>query len=156
MPLHFRLATRNDYHTLENMVIESFAPITWFRRVDELFGPLNGNDWRRRWQIRFAQAFETQTVLVGEADGQIVAYASGSVDQATRLGYVDLLAVDQHHQRLGYGREMLRGMLRYMKEHGAVHAHLECLADNKAGNALYRAEGFEEVGRSVKWFIKID
>jgi ribosomal protein S18 acetylase RimI-like enzyme len=155
MPLAFRLARASEYRTLENLVLDSFEPITWFKRADERFGPLNGHDWRQRWQVRFAKVFETQIVLVGEREGEPIAIAAGSIDPCTKLGYIDLLAVDQGHQGKGYGREMLRGMLRYMKDHGAVHANLECLADNDAGNQLYRSEGFQEVARSVRWFIKI-
>ena len=111
--------------------------------------------WRERWRARFAKAFATQHVLVGEAAGEIAAFASGTIEPDTRLGYIDLLAVDRRFQGKGYGRAMLRGMLAWMKQQGAVHAHLECLADNEAGNALYRSEGFTEIARSIRWFIKI-
>jgi len=84
-----------------------------------------------------------------------VAFASGTLDEETRLGYIDLLAVDQSVQGRGYGRQMLRGMLSWLKQQGAEHAHLECLVDNEAGNNLYRSEGFTEVARSIRWFIRI-
>jgi ribosomal protein S18 acetylase RimI-like enzyme len=42
-----------------------------------------------------------------------------------------------------------------LKQQGAEHAHLECLVDNEAGNNLYRSEGFTEVARSIRWFIRI-
>ncbi len=155
MPLSFRLATRADHPRLEQMIVKSFAPITWFRKTDEVFGPLNGQDWRARWRRRLAHVFATQHVLVGESRGRIVACATGTLDAETRLGYIDLLAVAPGRQGRGYGREMLRAMLRYMKDRGAEHANLECLADNDAGNSLYRSEGFCEVARSVRWFIKI-
>ena len=141
---------------LENLCIDAFEPITWSKKTDGLFGPLNGKDWRARWQSRFSGVFRTETILVGEAEGEIAAFASGTLDRETLVGYIDLLAVDRRFQGKGYGREMLRGMLRWMKEHGAVHANLDCLADNDAANALYRSEGFAEVARSIRWFIKID
>lgn len=155
MPLSFRPARAEDYPVLEELCISSFEPITWMKKADERFGPLNGRDWRARWQSRFRHAFATQKVLVGEAEGRIVAFASGTLDEETRLGYIDLLAVDRSAQGRGYGREMLRGMLSWLKQQGAVHAHLECLVDNEAGNNLYRSEGFVEVARSIRWFIKI-
>lgn len=155
MPLSFRPAQAADYARLESLTLESFEPITWAKRVDERFGPLNGVDWRQRWQDRFRRIFESQRVLVAEQDGEIAAFASGTIDESTRLGYIDLLAVDRRRQGSGLGREMLRAMLRYLKEQGAEHAHLECLADNEAGNRLYRSEGFEEVARSIRWFVRI-
>jgi ribosomal protein S18 acetylase RimI-like enzyme len=155
MALRFRLAEPADYPALEKLTIDSFEPITWVKKVDERFGPLNGRDWRQRWQSRFCHAFQTQRVLVGEEEGAIVAFASGTIEAESRLGFIDLLAVDQRRQGKGYGRAMLRGMLAWMKEQGCRHAHLECLSDNDAGNNLYRSEGFEEMARSIRWFVEI-
>jgi ribosomal protein S18 acetylase RimI-like enzyme len=155
MPLTFRLAKPSDYLRLEKMVIEAFAPITWFRRVDELVGPLNGLDWRERWKLRMKSVFARQVVLVGEAEGEIVAYASGTYDAATRSAFVDLLAVDASHHGKGYGRQMLRGILAHFKRQGAEHAHLDCLADNDAGNGLYESEGFQKVAEHFRWWIEL-
>jgi ribosomal protein S18 acetylase RimI-like enzyme len=155
MTLTFRLAGGSDYRRLEELVITSFQPITWFRRTDAIFGPLNGMDWRERWRLRLAHVFRSQIILVGETGGEIAAVATGTFDSAARLAYIDLLAVDQGHQGKGYGREMLRGMLRYMKEQGAEHAHLDCLTTNEAGNRLYQSEGFTEVARHIRWMIRI-
>lgn len=155
MSLKFRRADPAEYQKLEDLVVESFAPITWFRRVDEQFGPLNGRDWRVRWKSRFAHVFRTQIVLVGEQDGQVVAAATGTYDAQHRLGFIDLLAVGHEHQGKGLGREMLRGMLNHFKQLGALHVHLDCLTNNEAANCLYAAEGFEEVARHIRWFIKI-
>jgi ribosomal protein S18 acetylase RimI-like enzyme len=155
MPLTFRLATPSDHPCLEKMVIEAFAPITWFRRVDDLVGPLNGLDWRERWKLRMKSVFQRQVVLVGEAEGEIVAYASGTYDAATRSAFVDLLAVDAAHQSKGYGRQMLRAILAHFKGQGAEHAHLDCLADNDAGNGLYEAEGFQKVAEHFRWWIEL-
>ena len=155
MSLTFRRAAPEDYETLKALVVDSFLPITWFCKVDRRFGPLNGLDCHARWELRFGAVFASQIVIVGEENGQALACATGTYDPATRLGYVDLLAVRNDMQGHGYGREMLRGMLAHFKALGAMHAHLDCLADNDVGNNLYRAEGFEEMARSVKWMIRI-
>jgi ribosomal protein S18 acetylase RimI-like enzyme len=156
MPLTFRLAKDSEYDKLESFTIAAFEPITWFRIIDEKYGPLNGLDWRERWRRRFRKIWGTQIILVGEKDGEAAALATASIDHAARLGYIDLLAVAGPFQGKGYGREMLRAMLQHLKEqHGCLHAHLECLTTNTVGNALYKSEGFEEVARSIRWFIKI-
>lgn len=155
MALTFRLADPSEYPHLEKMIIDAFEPITWFRTVDRLYGPLNGLDWRERWRLRLKAVFASQTLLVGESDGAVVAFASGTLDPATRSAYIDLLAVDPRSQGRGFGREMLRGMLEYMKSEGAEHAHLDCLATNEAGNRLYESEGFRKVAESYRWWIKL-
>jgi len=155
MVLNFRAARPEDYPRLQEMVIAGFEPITWARRVDQLFGPLNGKDWRERWRRRLAEVFAKQHVLVGEIQEQLVSMASASVDAEYRLGYIDLLAVHPQFQGRGYGRQTLRAMLAYLKQQGCEHVHLECLADNEAGNRLYRCEGFTEVAQFIRWFIRL-
>jgi GNAT superfamily N-acetyltransferase len=154
MPLQFRLAEPSEYPRIETMVIESFAPITWARKLDERIGPLNGRDWRTRWHARMQDIFQKQIILVGEC-GEMVAMASGTLNREDALAYIDLLAVEQRFQGRGYGREMLQGMMRYMKEHGAQYVNLDCLTDNDTANALYRSEGFEEVARQIRWFRRL-
>jgi len=115
MPLEFRLATAAEHPQIEEMVIESFEPITWAKKLYARFGPLNGRGWRTRWQARMRHIFETQIVVAGETGGEIVAMSSGTFDRDSALAYIDLLAVDRRHQGRGYGREMLRGMMRHMR-----------------------------------------
>jgi ribosomal protein S18 acetylase RimI-like enzyme len=152
MPLEFRLAAAEDHPRIEAMVIESFEPITWHKKLDAKAGPLNGRDWRVRWRTRMARVFETQIVLVGETNGDMVAMSSGTLDRDDALAYIDLLAVDRRFQARGYGREMLRGMMLHMQGLGARYVYLDCLVENDNANALYQSEGFEEVARHVRWF----
>ena len=155
MPLKFRLAAAPEHSRIEEMVIESFEPITWFKKLDARIGPLNGRSWRTRWQARMRRVFEAEIVLVGESDGTLAAMSSGTFDRDDALAYIDLLAVDRRFQGRGYGREMLQGMMQHMKGLGAQYVNLDCLTDNDTANALYRAEGFEEVARQVRWFRRI-
>lgn len=153
--LEFRLATEQDRPALRSMIIDSFEPITWFKKLDAQFGLLNGMDWRARWEARLDKVFASQLILVGEAGGEIVAAATGTTDEAARLGFIDLLAVHSAHQHKGYGRLMLRGMLDHFRRLGMEQAHLECLTDNSRGNALYRSEGWQIVSTSHHWFTKL-
>jgi ribosomal protein S18 acetylase RimI-like enzyme len=137
------------------MVIASFEPVTWFKKLDNRIGPLNGRDWRTRWQARMGHIFETEIILVGEAAGEIAAMSSGTLEADNALAYIDLLAVDGRFRRRGYGREMLRGMMDHMKDLGARYVHLDCLTDNDTANSLYQAEGFQEVARHIRWFRKL-
>jgi len=155
MRLHFRPPETGEYPKIQDMVIESFEPITWFKKLDDQIGPLNGRDWRMRWQERMRQVFEKQIVLVGESSEGIAAMSSGTIDHSAALAYIDLLAVDRRFHRRGYGKEMLRGMIRHLKDFGAHYVYLDCLTDNDTANALYRAEGFAEIARQIRWFRKI-
>lgn len=155
MPLEIRLAKSSDYKRLEQLFIDSFEPISLYRKVEGRFGPFNGQGWRDQWRLRLRKVFDHEFILVGEIDGEIAAAATATYAPETRLAFLNLLGVDQRFQRRGFGREMLRTMMQYMKEQGAEHMHLDCLADNDSANDLYRAEGFQEMGRSIYWYAKI-
>lgn len=155
MELQTRLAMPADYVRLEPLIIESFEPITWQKKLDARFGPLNCCDWKARWQARLRNIFATQIVLVGEQNGQLAVMASGTVDRAAALGFIDVLCAFRGFQGQGLGREMLRAMLAHLKAAGCQYVNLDCLTDNDAANALYASEGFEEVARHIRWFRKI-
>ena len=73
-------------------------------------------------------------------------------DKHATVAFVDVLAVQSQFQGRGYGREMLRATMDYFRGRGAKYINLDCLTDNDKGNSLYRAEGFEEVARHIRWF----
>jgi len=85
MTLIIRPASPGDFAALETLVIDSFEPITWQKKLDHGFGPLNGCDWRERWRLRLRKIFATQEVLVGEADGELAAMASATIDRSSAL-----------------------------------------------------------------------
>ena len=151
-----RSATPADFETLNRLVIEAFEPITYYKRLDERFGPLNGVPWRERWRDRLAKIFAEQECLVGEDDGVIVAFACGAYDKKPATAFVDVLAVAPGRQRRGYGRAMLREAMAYFERRGAKYLRLDCLVGNDRANELYRAAGFEEIDREIHWFIQLD
>lgn len=154
-PLEFRLARSEEFPALEKMVIDAFEPITWMKKIEARTGPLNGVGWRDRWHTRMAKVFETQIILVGQRQAEVVAFASGLVDHQAAMGLVDILAVDQRRQGQGLGRQMLRGMMQHFRELGCRYVNLECLTDNDVGNSLYASEGFVEVARQIRWFREL-
>lgn len=145
-----------DHARVSGLVIAAFEPITYFRKLDQRFGPLGGMDWRARWEIKVRKAFETEIALVGEEDGSLAAFASGTLEAETGLAFLDLLAVDPACQGKGYGGAMLRLWLDHVKGLGATSANLDCLTDNDNANDLYRSEGFVEVARQIRWFKKLE
>lgn len=155
MPLTFRPARPSEHALLKKMIADCFEPITWFKTADQKYGPMNGLDWRARWDIRLEKVFATQIILVGEQDGEILACATGTYDPATAMGFVDLLAVVAASQGSGLGREMLRGIIAHFQQMGAAYIHLDCLTTNEVANRLYAAEGFDKAMQSIRWIKKI-
>ena len=109
MTLAFRLAAAADFAAAEALVIDAFEPITWQKQLDARMGPLNGHDWRARWQMRMQKIFATQIVLLGELDGELAALASGTVDAELTLGFIDVLAVGRRFKGAGWAGRCCRG-----------------------------------------------
>ena len=151
----FRLAQPSDYSTIEALIIDSFEPITAYKEVEAQMGALNGHGWRSRWRNRVRKAFDSEIVLLGEEEGKIVAYASGTIDESEKLALLDILAVHRSRHGKGLGRAMLRAFLDHVKAGGAEVVHLECLSDNAPGNSLYESEGFSDVYRTIQWYKKL-
>jgi ribosomal protein S18 acetylase RimI-like enzyme len=154
-PMQIRPATQDEFGQIEKLVIDSFEPITWARKLDETFGALNGLDWRSRWRMRLQRIFAEQMVLAGISGDEIVAVSTSTIDRQATLAYIDILAVARGRQGHGYGREMLRATIAHVKELGAQYVNLDCLTNNENANGLYRSEGFEEVARHIRWFRRI-
>ncbi len=153
MALELRELRLGEHDEIAECVIDSFEPITWASKLDERIGPLDGVDWRDRWRSKLRAAFATEIVLIGELDGEKIAYASGTYDQETKLAVLDLLAVFKCGQGKGYGREMLRAFMDHMKQRGALYCQLDCLTDNANANELYESEGFFKAASSFHWFL---
>ena len=153
--MNFRLAQPEDYSTIETLIIDSFEPITAYKTIETQMGELNGHGWHGRWQNRVRNAFKSQIVLLGEDEGEVVAYASGTIDEAEKLALLDILAVARTRHGKGIGRAMLRAFLDHVKQAGAEVVHLECLSNNERGNSLYESEGFSDIYHTIQWYKKL-
>ncbi|ADC61230.1 ribosomal-protein-alanine acetyltransferase [Allochromatium vinosum DSM 180] len=87
---------------------------------------------------------------LGEIDATIVAHGVMSV--AVGECQIFNLGVHPDWQGRGLGRQMLRHLLRLARRREAETAFLEVRVSNTAALALYRAEGFCEVGRRRHYY----
>jgi ribosomal protein S18 acetylase RimI-like enzyme len=150
-----RPAVPGDLSRIIEVSLAAFETVTWQRTVDRLFGPLRGLDWRERWRIRMEKAFQEETFVVLEENHQIIGYSCGTLDAATGVAHIDILAVDPAGQRRGCGRRLLSAMEEYFLSQGATHVTLESLVDNETANSLYRRTGYQQLAQHINWFKKL-
>lgn len=92
-------------------------------------------------------------ILVGEAEGAVVAYATiltrvddESIDEvASTYAYVGDLAVTASRRSQGIGKAMLAECERRARAAGAKWLRINALARNGQARATYRSYGFEEL-----------
>ena len=77
-------------------------------------------------------------------EGEVVAY--GGMLTVLDEGQITNVAVSPSHRRKGLGRAILCALEEYASENGIVLLSLEVRESNAAARALYKAEGWREVG----------
>ena len=79
-----------------------------------------------------------------EADGQVQAYAGAwlVIDE----GHVTNVAVHPDARRRGYGRAVLRALIRQLMDLGVTYMTLEVRVSNEAAISLYKQLGFKRAG----------
>jgi [ribosomal protein S18]-alanine N-acetyltransferase len=87
---------------------------------------------------------------LGEIDATIVAHGVMSI--AVGESQIFNLGVHPDWQGRGLGRQMLRHLLTLARRREAATAFLEVRVSNAAALALYRAEGFCEIGRRRNYY----
>ncbi len=65
---------------------------------------------------------------------------------------IQTIAIADAARGRGRGRALLRELLRFAHEQGAREVFLEVRDDNPVATALYRSEGFVEIGRRPRYY----
>jgi ribosomal protein S18 acetylase RimI-like enzyme len=91
--------------------------------------------------IQFALASETSTILVGKAEGRIM--ASVMVGHDGHRGVWYYLAVDPMFQKRGFGRILHNAAVDWLKTRGVWKINLMVRAENKTVSGFYEALGYE-------------
>ena len=101
--------------------------------------------------LAFARGKPTSDVLVGLADGRIV--ASAMVGHDGHRGWFYYLGVEPALQGRGFGRAMTQAAEAWLRERGVAKAQLMVRADNERVRAFYQALGYGEQERTLfaKW-----
>ena len=83
-------------------------------------------------------------------DGVLVGY--GLLSIAVGEAHILNLCAAPEVQGRGYGRRLLRALLKQARARAAQQVFLEVRPSNKGAIALYHAEGFNEIGRRPRYY----
>ena len=101
--------------------------------------------------IALARRNANSTILVGRADGAVVATAM--VGHDGHRGWVYYVAVDPLRQKQGFGRAIMDAAEQWLREAGLPKLQLLVRRENAQAGAFYRGIGYEEADTIVfaKW-----
>lgn len=133
MKLLFRAMTSADAHAVAELELKIFA-MPWSRE-----------DFFREMRNELAE------YVVGELDGQIVAYAGAwvSFNQAEVMH----VAVAEELRGQGVGTLLFGELIKIVKARGATSITLEVRPSNTAAIKLYESFGLKSVGRRKGYYL---
>lgn len=140
MNISFHPATENDIKEIHEIEVASF-PDPWSEDSLRTFA----HDETIRMLI------VARENLSGDAEtGEIVGYFALQyvLDEAE----IAIIAVKSKYRRQGLGRRMLDEVRCFCQGKNITTIHLEVRSENEAAIHLYRAYGFEEVGRRRNYY----
>ncbi len=157
MAVNVRAYQPGDLPHLKRITIEGFEGVSIDHGIEQVFGPVNGRDWRWRKarHIDDDVARDPAGVFVAEENGQIVGYITTWHDREAGIGHIPNLAIAPSHRNQGLGRKLIEHALAHFRACGLTHAKIETLAQNAVGNHLYPSLGFVEVARQVHFVAKL-
>ncbi|HRD79014.1 MAG TPA: ribosomal protein S18-alanine N-acetyltransferase [Hyphomicrobiaceae bacterium] len=121
--------------------------------IAQIQGRLFPDQWSQD-AIRRLLANDGATSLVARSGSPLatIGYilAQIAADEAEILS----IGVTPDVQRRGVGRQLLRALLRAAWKAEVKSVHLEVAADNRVAEALYKSEGFLEVGRRPEYYAR--
>lgn len=129
----FRRATMEDIDEIYEVETASFSE-PWSRQA--LLGELTDNTCAK--------------YIVGELAGKIIGYAGMWI--IFNEAHVTNIAIHPDYRGQKYGERMVRCLMRFARDDGAVKMTLEVRASNISAQSLYRKLGFEARGRRKGYY----
>ena len=146
-----------DLDELKRITIEAFDGTSVDQIVEQQFGIMAGHDWRWRKARHIDQdcAANPAGAFVAEENGKILGYVTTVLDREAGKGRIPNLAVDAAARGRGIGRQLIDHALDYFRSEGMAFAAIETMDHNPAGQHLYPACGFVEMGRQIQYAMKL-
>lgn len=154
--VEIRQAVEADRETLVDLIVHAFADVTTNRSREEQFGTIGGRPWDE-WEADIMRAVEVGRVIIAEAGGTAVGFATYALDEATRIGTVSDNAVLPAYRGRGIGARLLTRVLGLMEAAGMEFAEVSTGSDDPymPARRMYERQGFTPNFRSVSYMKKL-
>ena len=151
-----RQAVEADRETLTDLIVRAFEDATTNRLREQQFGVIGGHAWDE-WEADIMRTIDVSMVVIAEAAGTAVGFATYQLDDATRIGTVSDNAVLPEYRGRGIGAQLLARVLRLMEEAGMEFAQVSTGSDDPYTPArrMYERQDFEPYFRSVYYMKKL-
>ncbi|RDI71074.1 GNAT family N-acetyltransferase [Halopelagius longus] len=102
-------------------------------------------EWYDREQVTATVSDDDAVLVVGEDDGDVVAFAESYVSEGeVSVGEIDWLHVLPDYRGEGHGTRLLREVEQRLVDEGVARIQGRVLTENEAGTTFYEDHGFSE------------
>ncbi len=156
--MNIRSFQESDAERLRELTVEGFEGVSIDHNLEQLFGEINGHDWRWRKTRQIDDDMRTNPagLLVAEEDGRVVGYISTLVSREDGIGRIANFAVDASCRGRGIGRRLAEAAIAYFRRLGLSMAKIETLEQNAIGSKFYPSLGFREVARQIHYVMPLE
>jgi ribosomal protein S18 acetylase RimI-like enzyme len=161
MSLHLRPALPEDVDPLIDLTLLAFEPV--FASFARILGPqifaIVYPDWRETQQSGVQRLFENEqfSVRVAEIDAAVVGLIAYALNQESRAGTVEFLAVHPAYQNRGIGTALNELVLQEMRGAGMIVADVGTGGDESHAPArrAYEKAGYTAALPIVRYYIRL-
>ena len=154
--IEIRQAVEADRDSLAELIVRAFADVTTNRSREEQFGIIGGRPWDE-WEADIMRTIAVDRVIIAEAAGVAVGFATYELDEATRIGTVSDNAVLPEYRGRGIGAQLLTRVLGLMAAAGMEFAEVSTGSDDPymPARRMYERQGFTPYFRSISYMKKL-
>jgi len=161
MALRICPVSDEDIRVLVDLTLLAFVPI--FESFEGILGSSVYQHVWPDWRAGQRDAVETMcgdrekyTVLVANLDGRAVGFVAHTMDDESKTGEIQFIAVHPEHQNCGIATELCNASLERMKERGMTFARVETGGDpsHVPARRAYEKAGFTGLPL-VRYFKKL-
>ncbi|MBU0550888.1 GNAT family N-acetyltransferase [Myxococcota bacterium] len=146
--------SKPDQFEIRDMTIDDLAAV--FHLGEELFTSEFSQSMYRTWdEYEITTLFNTETelCLVADLEGQIVGFALGTTVEkqhsSWKYGYLVWIGVKPGLQHAGTGHQLFNEIKQRMVAQGVRMIVIDTDADNEAGIAFFKKQGFDKIQQHV-------
>lgn len=154
----YRSATANDLEPIKT-IVRCIWTMGMDKRLEDLYGPQGGQSWDELTSREIAEAVSCRLhqCIVAEVDGQIAGWVTWSIDNERMQGRVGYNGVAPEYRGLGLGTTLVSKAIEKIRETGVPLALVVTGLDDghAAARHVYEKAGFQEVGKSVVYAMKL-
>ena len=154
--LHIRFANEEDLEAIYRLN-QTWKEMSLAYIMEQKFGQIGPRPaavQKAEWLHRTLSK-KLDRVIVAELEGQVVGYASFSLDRERKVGTVEDNAVDPDYRGRGIGTALQTRIKEIFKQEGMEYAMVTTMEHDHPARRVYEKVGFEEIARSIHYVMRL-